>query len=213
MIVLAIVFFLWLFIFLDIEIGIYILIILFVHEGGHFVALKLFHLKMDMIIFIPLVGAGIVPKDGFKTPEIEATIALAGPFAGLSLYVIGLIFYEYFPFFIQHGEKAIILMIFKFLLYCLPLNFLINFINLLPISPLDGGRIVKSALLRGKKSLILLLIFTAVTGIVITILLKSIFIAILVVTGMSTLIQHYRSIENLEKNPPSWKMSLLILAT
>ncbi|MBU7033295.1 MAG: hypothetical protein HXS53_12255 [Theionarchaea archaeon] len=61
--------------------------------------------------------------------------------------------------------------------------------------------------------MILLLIFTAVTGIVITILLKSIFIAILVVTGMSTLIQHYRSIENLEKNPPSWKMSLLILAT
>ena len=212
LIILAVVFFLCLFIFFDIEIGIYLMIILFVHEGGHFVALKLFHLKMDMIIFIPLVGAGIVPKEGFKTPGTEAAVALAGPFAGLSLNVIGLILYEYFPFFIQHGNKAVLIMIFKFLLYCLPLNFLINLINLLPLSPLDGGRIVKSALLRGKKSLILLLVITVFMGIITTILLKSIFIAIILVIGVSTMIQHYQSLEKQEKNPPSWKMSLLILA-
>jgi hypothetical protein len=79
--------------------------------------------------------------------------------------------------------------------------------------PLDGGRIVKSAPLRGKKSLILLLVFTAIIGILVTILLKSIIIALILLIGVSTIVQHYQSLKKSEMNPPSWKMTLLILGT
>jgi Zn-dependent protease len=213
MIVLAVVFVVWLFIIFDFLLGIYILIILFVHEGGHFIVLKIFHLETSSIIFIPFVGAGIIPKKGFTSPEVETTVALAGPLAGLSLNIVGLVLYDNWAFFAQRGYYPVVTMVFKFLMYCLPLNFFINIANLLPISPLDGGRIVKSALLRGKISFAFLLILSIIIGVWCAIELRSIIIAIIVLLGIGTLVQHYRSITSQEMNPPSWKMTILILGS
>ncbi|MBU7042270.1 MAG: hypothetical protein HXS47_01670 [Theionarchaea archaeon] len=202
LIILAVAFFVWVFIEFGTFFGISILLILFVHEGGHILALNRAHLQTKAVVFIPFVGAGVIPKKGFPSPTIEAAVALAGPLAGLSLNIVGLLLYEY---------HAFTLLILKFVMICLPLNFLVNVINLLPVSPLDGGRMIKAALLRGKISFAFLLLCSVIIGIFSIITLKSIIIPIIVFLGIGTLVQHYQSITSSEIDPPSRKNTILIL--
>ena len=82
---LAIVFFLGFYFIIGAKFTVSLFVVVLVHEAGHLAALKIFHLKVHGLYFIPFIGAGVVPKNELPSPEVEAAVSLAGPLAGLLL--------------------------------------------------------------------------------------------------------------------------------
>lgn len=110
--------------------AIMIMVLLFVHEYGHILAMKRCGLKTKGIYFIPFLGAAAVTEEMFKNRRDEAYIAIMGPIFGFVLSGITLVVYI-----VTHNA-----------LFGAAAGWMamINLFNLLPINPLDGGRIVKS---------------------------------------------------------------------
>ena len=104
-----------------------IVLLIFVHEMGHYLAARQRGLKVGAPTFIPFVGAWIDMKDKPHNVETEAYVGLAGPFVGtlgaLACYYAG-----------RHYDSNLMLA----LSYA---GFMLNLFNLVPVSPLDGGRI------------------------------------------------------------------------
>jgi len=102
------------------------IVLLLVHEMGHFVAARQRGLPVSAPTFIPFVGAWIELKDKPMDVETEAYVAAAGPFVGTIgatlVYLWG-----------RHLDSSLLLAI----AYG---GFFLNFFNLIPLSPLDGGR-------------------------------------------------------------------------
>lgn len=105
-------------------------LLIFVHEMGHFITARQIGLNVSAPVFIPFIGAFIAMKDQPHNAVTEAKVALGGPvwgsLASLFCLVIGLNF--------NNG-------LWMALAYS---GFLINIFNLIPVSPLDGGRIVSA---------------------------------------------------------------------
>lgn len=103
--------------------------LILVHELGHYAAARQKGLDAGLPMFIPFVGAWIALKDKFLDAETEAYIAYAGPFVGtlgaFCVYFLG-----------RHQESDLLMA----LAYS---GFMINLFNLIPLSPLDGGRITQ----------------------------------------------------------------------
>jgi Zn-dependent protease len=107
-----------------------ILGMLVIHEGGHLRCMKHYGMKTRGIYLIPLLGAAAVAEDNFPSRRAEATIALAGPLTGAALAAgTGLLY-----FVTRDGAFAA----------AAAWMALVNLFNLLPVVPLDGGRVVKS---------------------------------------------------------------------
>ncbi|WP_421617026.1 site-2 protease family protein [Brevibacillus sp. TJ4] len=102
--------------------------LIFVHEMGHLVAAKRKGIATSPAIFLPFVGAMISMKDLPRDAKTEAYLAYGGPLAGLISFLPAL------PLYWWTGDP--------FWLLVVHLGALLNLFNLLPISPLDGGRIV-----------------------------------------------------------------------
>jgi len=102
--------------------------LIFVHEMGHLVAARIKGIRTSPAIFIPFVGALISLKERPRDAATEAYLAYGGPLAGLLSFLPAVILYE------LNGEPFWALVVF--------LGAMLNLFNLLPVSPLDGGRIV-----------------------------------------------------------------------
>jgi Zn-dependent protease len=101
-------------------------LLIFIHEMGHVLEAKRQGLPVSAPMFIPFLGALITLKEMPPNAWKEAQIALAGPIVG-TLGAAG---------FWAVGEA-----IDSELLVALAfVGFLLNLFNLLPVSPLDGGR-------------------------------------------------------------------------
>jgi len=108
--------------------------ILLIHELGHYFAMKFFGYKDTSIFFIPLFGAAAKGEKEHTKPLEEYIVFLAGPLPGMLISLI-------IGFFILKNPALLENSILKeFAL----MSFTLNFINLLPIYPLDGGRIVQT---------------------------------------------------------------------
>jgi Zn-dependent protease len=107
--------------------GIGLIVLLFVHEMGHVFEAKRQGLPVSVPIFIPFMGALITMKQMPHNAWREARLAIAGPMIGtlgaLAFYIAGLAYNS------PHLKALAFL------------GFLINLFNLLPVIPLDGGRI------------------------------------------------------------------------
>ncbi|MBV8649865.1 MAG: site-2 protease family protein [Alphaproteobacteria bacterium] len=101
--------------------------LIFVHEMGHFLAARQRGLAVSAPTFVPFVGAWIELKEQPMSVETEAYVAAAGPFLG----TIGAALVYFWA---RETESGLLLAI----AYS---GFFINFFNLIPLSPLDGGRI------------------------------------------------------------------------
>jgi Zn-dependent protease len=108
--------------------GVGLILLLFVHEMGHVIEAKRQGLPVSAPLFIPFLGALITLKQMPHNAWNEAKLAIGGPIVG-SLGAAG--------FWIA-GEAADSNHL-KALAF---LGFFINLFNLLPVVPLDGGRIV-----------------------------------------------------------------------
>jgi Zn-dependent protease len=102
--------------------------LIFIHEMGHVIALRMMGIPATAPMFIPFVGAHIVMKQMPKNAFVEAVGAYGGPLLGtmgaIGCVGIGLATGNLFWFALASS------------------GFLLNLFNLLPISPLDGGRII-----------------------------------------------------------------------
>lgn len=102
------------------------IVCLFIHEMGHFVALKRRGLKAEMPVFVPMMGAYVKWFSQGVSLEDLATISLAGPLYGLFAAVAC-----YGLFVATHAP------IFMVLVY---VGAWVNFLNLFPLLGLDGAQ-------------------------------------------------------------------------
>jgi len=104
-----------------------LVLLIFVHEMGHYIAARKRGLDVGAPTFIPFVGAWIELKKMPHNAEIEAYIGFAGPLVG-SIGALACYFAA------RELDSQLLLA----LAYS---GFMINLFNLIPVSPLDGGRI------------------------------------------------------------------------
>lgn len=102
-------------------------LLLFVHEMGHYVAARQRGLDVGVPMFIPFVGAWIELKEQPHTVETEAYIGFAGPFVG-TLGALAC-------YFLARQYDSQLLMALSYA------GCFLNLFNLIPLSPFDGGRI------------------------------------------------------------------------
>lgn len=106
-----------------------LVVVLLIHELGHYSMMKRFGYENVRMLFVPFMGAFVQgEKDEYSQRE-SLWVSIMGPFPGV---LIGLTLF----YFAAHYESQYILE-FAFLFV------IINLINLLPLDPLDGGSILK----------------------------------------------------------------------
>jgi stage IV sporulation protein FB len=120
----------FLFLFKDqIRFVLFLILVLFIHEMGHFVFMKLFKYENVRMLFIPLMGAFVQgSKEKYSQKESFYVIS-AGPFPGIWIGSALLVFASIYQ------QEWMLELSFLFLF--------LNVINLFPIDPLDGGQLFK----------------------------------------------------------------------
>ena len=110
--------------------GVGLVLLLFVHEMGHVLEAKRQGLPVSAPLFIPFLGALITLKQMPHNAWNEAKLAIAGPIVGsvgaAAFWIAG----------VAADSNHLKALAF--------LGFFINLFNLLPVVPLDGGRIVSA---------------------------------------------------------------------
>lgn len=108
-----------------------IVAILVFHELGHFLTMKAYGYKSVNMMFIPFIGAMVSGKATKISQKQRINIALLGPLPGILVGIVMLLM------FVNGFQNEILLEISLLLL-------VINVLNLSPLDPLDGGRIVEA---------------------------------------------------------------------
>jgi Zn-dependent protease len=112
--------------------------VLFVHELGHWAVMRAFGHRDASISFIPFLGAATMTKIPFRKRWEEVAMLLAGPLPGILIGVAILAS--------PLGKNGIARQLAGVLVA-------INAMNLLPLHPLDGGRILHAIVTAGRPRL------------------------------------------------------------
>lgn len=106
-----------------------------VHEAGHWLAMRAARFRDVQVFFVPGMGAATSGEKHEAHPLTHLAVYLAGPMPGLIL-ALGTIGWMLFGHADAHAWWH------ATLVTATGAAFLINFLNLLPVMPLDGGRVV-----------------------------------------------------------------------
>lgn len=102
-------------------------LMLLLHELGHYIAARRRGLDVGLPTFIPFVGAWVQLKDRPHDAETEAYVGLGGPLLGTmaaaGVYYLGL----------AQDSRLLVAIAYA--------GFILNLFNLIPLPPFDGGRI------------------------------------------------------------------------
>jgi Zn-dependent protease len=103
--------------------------VLLVHELGHLTGMWLFGFRDRQMLFLPLLGAAAMGRKDDATAAQKLIVLLLGPVPGLVLGAVCLWLGARTgsPVWHEIGITAVVL----------------NYVNLLPVTPLDGGRVVE----------------------------------------------------------------------
>jgi Zn-dependent protease len=107
-----------------------LVLLLFIHEMGHALVMKLKGIPVGGLIFIPMLGAAVLMRQMPKNAQDEAEVGIAGPIAGAVASGVCLALAELTP----HTTT-----IWAALAY---FGFFMNLFNLVPVLPFDGGRVL-----------------------------------------------------------------------
>ena len=102
-------------------------VLILVHEMGHYIAARQRGLDVGAPTFIPFVGAWIEMKDLPHDVETEAYVGMAGPLVGTAGALA--------CYFLARSYDSDLLLALSYA------GFFINLFNLIPLSPFDGGRV------------------------------------------------------------------------
>jgi len=108
--------------------GLGFVLLIFAHEMGHYIVAKNVDIDVSGPVFIPFVGAFINMREQPKNALIEAKIAAGGPILGSLAALACVLFY------MLTSNSLFLALAYS--------GFMINLFNLIPLHPLDGGRIV-----------------------------------------------------------------------
>lgn len=106
--------------------------IVLIHEIGHVVAALLVGVTVKSVQLLPFGGVAVIEDHGRLTASREIGIALAGPLQNGIMIVMALGLQQ-----AGYGNQ-------EFLMYFINANAIIALFNLLPILPLDGGKVLQA---------------------------------------------------------------------
>jgi len=152
--------------------------VLFIHEFGHFVGMKLFRYKDVQMFFIPLFGAAVSGVETNTSGTKKAIVALLGPLPGILLGIIcGVMYVVTLEDMFATAARTFIFL---------------NVFNMLPLYPLDGGRFFDDILLsRSPKIEVTFKALAAIALIFIAFLFKSVLLGLLAFFILVSLPQTY----------------------
>lgn len=157
-----------------------VLLVLLIHEFGHFFAMKAFNYTNVKLFVLPLLGAYVTGKKSVISQRQMSVVVLAGPVPGIIIGFCLLWSNLYYP-----NEK----------LEMLANIFLgLNFFNLLPFIPLDGGRLLEALFVN--QNHIIRVVFTIISIlflVILSLLSQSIFFLIIPVAMVFDLIMQVKN--------------------
>src|SRR5438067_12166402 len=112
--------------------GVGIVLLILVHESGHVVVARIIGLPVTLPVMIPFLGAFVSMKQQPRTVAQESIMAIGGPVLGSIAAGLCYLIYLAAP-----GSATGQLL--RALAY---FGLLINLFNLVPVTPLDGGRVL-----------------------------------------------------------------------
>src|SRR5438105_9441520 len=112
--------------------GVGIVLLILVHESGHVVVARIMGMPVTLPVMIPFLGAFVSMKQQPRTVARESVMAIGGPILGT--VAAGLCYLGYLA--MPDSSTGQLL---RALAY---FGFLINLFNLVPVTPLDGGRVL-----------------------------------------------------------------------
>jgi stage IV sporulation protein FB len=105
--------------------------IVFIHEMGHAAAAKGLGWKVREVQLLPFGGVAVVDELGTVPLHEELIVALAGPFQHAWMILFALLMKTVAPSSLEWWN------------YFIEVNLMIGLFNLLPVLPLDGGRVLQ----------------------------------------------------------------------
>lgn len=157
-----------------------IMISLFIHESGHIWAMKKCGMKTKGIYFIPFVGGAAVADEDFPSRKTEVFVAIMGPIWGFCLVLIAGLVYLLTgnPIFAAAASWMA----------------MVNLFNLLPINPLDGGRIMKSIAysINSRIGLLFLIVGIIASAYIVIIIGFMLFLILLIIGGIELFFEYKR---------------------
>ncbi len=115
------------------QFGIGALMLIAVHESGHMIFARAEGLKVSAPIFLGPFGA-LVTTRGFRDARQEAIVAIGGPVVGTIASGACYVFAES----LTPGNTRYLFLALAYF------GFLVNLFNMIPMSPLDGGRVASA---------------------------------------------------------------------
>jgi len=131
-----------------------LLVVLMIHEMGHFFAMKFYNYNNVKLFVLPLLGAFVSGKKSVISQRQMSVVILAGPLPGIIIGFCLLMSTIYYP----NPRIEMLGNIF----------FILNLFNLLPFAPLDGGKLLETLFIH--QNYIIGLVFTIISIIIITLL-------------------------------------------
>jgi Zn-dependent protease len=111
--------------------GVGIVLLILIHESGHVVVARIMGMPVTLPVMIPFLGAFVSMKQQPRTVAQESIMAIGGPVLGSIAAGLCYLGYLSMPD-LSTGQLLRALAYF---------GFLINLFNLIPLTPLDGGRV------------------------------------------------------------------------
>jgi Zn-dependent protease len=112
--------------------GVGIVLLILVHESGHVFVARAMGMPVTLPVMIPFLGAFVSMKQQPRSVAQESVMAIGGPILGT--VAAGLCYLGYLA--VPDSNTGQLL---RALAY---FGFLINLFNLVPVTPLDGGRVL-----------------------------------------------------------------------
>lgn len=106
--------------------------IVFIHEMGHVIAALLAGVTVKSIQLLPFGGVAVIEDHGRLTASREIGIALAGPLQNGLMILMAYGLQQ-----VGYGNS-------EFLTYFIQANAIIALFNLVPVLPLDGGKVLQA---------------------------------------------------------------------
>lgn len=119
----------------DLSFALALLAVIALHEGGHYLAMRAARYRNVAVFFVPGLGGLATGEKAGAGPWEKLAVYLAGPLPGLLLAAAGLA-----AMLAGAWEPP------AWIRMLLVVSVVVNYINLLPVTPLDGGRIVEAFL-------------------------------------------------------------------